>query len=95
MIRNHSPPKDESIDTTFQEIKKEIEYYTVKNSNSEGPLDDEDGYLIVKPGDHILHRFEVITILGKGSFAQVVSAVDHKFKTRVAIKINRNTEIDH
>lgn len=34
-------------------------------------------------------------MLGKGSFAQVVSAVDHKQCKQVAIKINRNSEIDH
>ena len=33
--------------------------------------------------------------MGKGSFAQVVKAFDHKLKTLVALKINRNTEIDH
>ena len=43
-------------------------------------MDDADGYLIVEPGDHILYRFEVKSILGKGSFAQVVSAYDHKDK---------------
>ncbi len=32
-------------------------------------LDDEDGYLLVNSGDHILYRFEIKTILGKGSFA--------------------------
>ncbi len=43
-------------------------------------MDDSDGYLTVEPGDHILYRFEVKSILGKGSFAQVVSAYDHKEK---------------
>ena len=37
----------------------------------------------------------MLKVLGKGSFAQVVSAIDHKTKKKVAIKINRNTEIDH
>jgi dual specificity tyrosine-phosphorylation-regulated kinase 2/3/4 len=62
---------------------------------STGGVDDTDGYLIVEPGDHILYRFEVKSVLGKGSFAQVVSAYDHKEKQKVALKINRNTEIDH
>lgn len=31
--------------------------------------DDEDGYYIIKPKDQILYRFEVIKVLGKGSFA--------------------------
>ena len=37
----------------------------------------------------------MIKPLGKGSFAQVVSALDHKTGSEVAIKINRNTELDH
>jgi len=41
------------------------------------PEDDADGYLCVNKGDHILFRFEVKSVLGKGSFAQVVSAYDH------------------
>lgn len=41
------------------------------------------------------YRFQVIKLLGKGSFAQVVSALDHKTKQLVAVKINRNSEIDH
>lgn len=57
--------------------------------------DDKDGYYIIKPRDQILYRFEVLKVLGKGSFAQVVSAIDHTTGKRVAIKINRNTEIDH
>lgn len=57
--------------------------------------DDQDGYYVIKPRDHILYRFEILKVLGKGSFAQVVSAIDHMTGMRVAVKINRNTEIDH
>jgi serine/threonine protein kinase len=51
--------------------------------------------MIIEPNDHILYRFEIKSILGKGSFAQVVSAYDHKDNKSVALKINRNTEVDH
>jgi len=57
--------------------------------------DDEDGYYVLQPKDQILYRFEVLKVLGKGSFAQVVAAIDHMNGARVAVKINRNTEIDH
>ena len=57
--------------------------------------DDEEGYYVLQPKDQILYRFEVIKVLGKGSFAQVVSAIDHMTGCKVAVKINRNTEIDH
>lgn len=57
--------------------------------------DDEDNYYVLKTKDQLLYRFEVVKVLGKGSFAQVVSAIDHFKGVLVAIKLNRNTEIDH
>lgn len=50
---------------------------------------------MLQQGNQILYRFEVLKVLGKGSFAQVVSAIDHLHGVKVAVKINRNTEIDH
>lgn len=36
------------------------------------PFDDEDGYYKITIGDHLLYRYEIVKVLGKGSFAQVV-----------------------
>ena len=58
-------------------------------------LDDEEGYYNVLVGDHLFYRYEIIKILGKGSFALVASCVDHKTGEKVAIKVTRNTELDH
>jgi len=58
-------------------------------------LDDKEGYYNILIGDHLIYRYEIKSILGKGSFAQVVQAKDHKTGKLVAIKITRNTEIDH
>ena len=40
--------------------------------------------------DHIAFRYEILEIIGKGSFGQVIRALDHKTNTHVAIKIIRN-----
>ena len=49
--------------------------------------DDADGYYIIQP--------KILKVLGKGRFARVVSGIDHLTGMKVAVKINRNTEIDH
>ena len=40
--------------------------------------------------DHMVYRYEVLEVIGKGSFGQVVKAIDHKTNTLVAVKIIRN-----
>lgn len=40
--------------------------------------------------DHIAFRYEILEVIGKGSFGQVIRALDHKTNTHVAIKIIRN-----
>lgn len=40
--------------------------------------------------DHIAYRFEVLEVIGKGSFGQVLKCLDHKNNELVAIKMIRN-----
>ena len=37
-----------------------------------------------------MYRYEVLEILGKGSFGQVVKVIDHKTGQHLAVKIIRN-----
>ena len=45
--------------------------------------------------DHISYRYEILEVIGKGSFGQVVRALDHKTNKSVAIKIIRNKKRFH
>ncbi|KAF3914184.1 hypothetical protein ABW21_db0208382 [Orbilia brochopaga] len=57
--------------------------------------DDERGDYNIIMGDHLAYRYEVIDILGKGSFGQVVRCIDHKTGGLVAVKIIRNKKRFH
>ena len=57
--------------------------------------DDERGDYNIVCGDHLAYRYEVVDILGKGSFGQVVRCIDHKTGGLVAIKIIRNKKRFH
>lgn len=52
--------------------------------------DDDHGDYLVLVQDHLAFRFEVLHVLGSGSFGQVVCCWDHQRRQQVAIKIIRN-----
>ena len=54
--------------------------------------DDTNGSYHTVTHDHIAYRYEVLRLLGKGAFGQVVKAFDHKLQEYVAIKVVRNNE---
>ncbi|XP_052003383.1 dual specificity tyrosine-phosphorylation-regulated kinase 1B-like isoform X3 [Xyrauchen texanus] len=70
------PPEDPST-------KKERKVY------NDGYDDDNYDY-IVKNGEKWLDRYEIDSLIGKGSFGQVVKAYDHHEQEWVAIKIIKN-----
>ncbi|KAH8410022.1 hypothetical protein KR009_004240, partial [Drosophila setifemur] len=90
-------------DLEFEELKmyKEVWYYgqhASKNYNKPAPTanttnlgyDDDNGNYKIIEHDHIAFRYEILEVIGKGSFGQVIRALDHKTNTHVAIKIIRN-----
>lgn len=52
--------------------------------------DDNNGSYIPVIHDHIAYRYEVLKIIGKGTFGVVLQAYDHKTLKSVALKVIRN-----
>ena len=63
-------------------------------ANNNG-YDDENGSYLHTPHDHIAYRYEVLKVIGKGSFGQVVKAYDHKLHAHVVLKMVRNEKRFH
>ena len=57
--------------------------------------DDDQGSYTHIPHDHLAYRYEVLKVIGKGSFGQVVKAYDHKEHQHVALKMVRNEKRFH
>ncbi|TRY78525.1 hypothetical protein TCAL_13635 [Tigriopus californicus] len=53
-------------------------------------FDDEHHDYIIKTHERFLDRYEIDSLIGKGSFGQVVKAFDHEERCHVAIKIIKN-----
>lgn len=65
-----------------------------KPTNNFG-FDDERGDYIVIDHDHLGYRYEIMDLLGRGSFGQVLQCKDHKTGKSVAIKLIRNKKRFH
>ena len=50
-------------------------------------FDDKDTDYMLVLGDHIAYQYEILEMLGSGSFSQVCKCFDHKSKKEVAVKI--------
>ena len=66
-----------------------------ENPSKNNVFDDSDGYYIYKTHGHIAYRYEIIEILGKGSFGQVFKCKDHKNGSVVALKMIKNKKRFH
>uniref|UniRef100_A0A6G1SHY1 dual-specificity kinase n=1 Tax=Aceria tosichella TaxID=561515 RepID=A0A6G1SHY1_9ACAR len=58
-------------------------------------FDDASGSYIHVAHDHIAYRYEMLKIIGKGSFGSVIRAFDHKNMQNVALKMVRNEKRFH
>ncbi|KAG9509156.1 Succinyl-CoA:3-ketoacid coenzyme A transferase 1, mitochondrial [Fragariocoptes setiger] len=91
----------------LQEVKNYPEIYFIgANSNKKRErsiaataknhgYDDSSGSYIHVVHDHIAYRYEMLKIIGKGSFGSVIKAFDHKTMQTVALKMVRNEKRFH
>ena len=57
------------------------------NINGKFKFNDRQGYYSFNKGYHLNYRYEIIGLLGKGTFGEAVQCYDHKNKEFVCIKI--------
>jgi dual specificity tyrosine-phosphorylation-regulated kinase 2/3/4 len=74
--------------TTLKRSKPEM----CLNNNG---FDNEKGDYKVVVGDHIQFRYQIVALLGNGSFGQVCKCLDHKTKEYLALKIIKNKKKFH
>ncbi|CBZ30734.1 protein kinase-like protein [Leishmania mexicana MHOM/GT/2001/U1103] len=62
----------------------------VRGTEKNDGYDDGNFHYRVVVGDHLLYRYEVVKVLGQGTFGVVVRALDHKHHRLVAVKVIKN-----
>lgn len=74
--------------STFKQLFyiSKIEKLETMNSN------ENDGEFKAIIGDDIEYRYEILEVLGKGTFGQVVKVYDHMMKKLLAMKIIKNKQ---
>ena len=71
-----------------EEAKKNTQA-SFSRENNHG-FDDERGDYKITIKDHLAYRYEVIELIGSGSFGQAFKCLDHKTQSYVAVKVIRN-----
>lgn len=73
----------------LKEIKrfKQVYYIRKKLQGVVENFSSADGHYLIQLGDSICYRYEIVEVIGSGSFGQVVKCLDHKKNEYVAIKI--------
>lgn len=70
--------------------KRRIADYTfVQRHKTHEKIDDEDGHYIVQENSKLGERYNLVQLLGQGTFGKVVKALDIRTRKEVAVKIIR------
>lgn len=61
----------------------------VQRHKTHDKIDDEDGHYIVQENSKLGERYNLVQLLGQGTFGKVVKALDIRTRKEVAVKIIR------
>ncbi|KAF2194423.1 dual specificity protein kinase lkh1 [Zopfia rhizophila CBS 207.26] len=67
-----------------------VQVISDKSYMKDQKVDDEDGHYIVVPDADLTDRYQILKLLGQGTFGKVVEAFDRKKQTKCAIKVIRS-----
>ncbi|PIO69752.1 hypothetical protein TELCIR_08421, partial [Teladorsagia circumcincta] len=94
MIDVLAPMRPNAADGTGANLPSTASSSAIGGPNNCG-YDDENGSYQLVAHDHIAYRYEILKVIGKGSFGQVIKAYDHKYQQYVALKLVRNEKRFH
>ncbi|KIL84248.1 hypothetical protein FAVG1_12485 [Fusarium avenaceum] len=63
-----------------------------RHYNKNVKVDDDDGHYIVVPDAELTEKYQIVRLLGQGTFGKVVEARDRKRNKAVAVKIIRSVQ---
>ena len=61
----------------------------VQRHKTSDKIDDEDGHYIVHENSRLGEKYNLLNLLGQGTFGKVVRAIDIRSRREVAVKIIR------
>ncbi|OMJ96328.1 hypothetical protein SteCoe_64 [Stentor coeruleus] len=70
----------------------QVHYFYKASKYAPNDFDNDKGEYKIQFGDDIFYRYEILEILGKGSFGQVIKVQDHMKKKPLALKIIKNRQ---
>ncbi|OMJ95588.1 hypothetical protein SteCoe_1008 [Stentor coeruleus] len=70
----------------------EVYYFSKVSKYAAKDFDDDKGDYKITFGDDIHYRYEILDVLGKGSFGQVIKVQDHLRKKPIALKIIKSRQ---
>ncbi|XP_067928016.1 dual specificity tyrosine-phosphorylation-regulated kinase 1A-like [Watersipora subatra] len=85
----YAKKKRRAIQQQQQQLTEGVHKKEARYNHNDG-YDDENHDYIIKPGEVWMDRYQIDSLIGKGSFGQVVKAFDTYEQESVAIKIIKN-----